>query len=226
MIFSDSKPTSKDYAYRLSKHSQLRSSMRNTRRSISPKQQSQAAEKLLPRILEQEDFNKASNIVFYQAFDGEINPSLVMQAALTQGKRCFLPLIGETRETLAFVEYKSGATLTRNSFGILEPTLYPNDALAPEHMDMIFMPLVAFDLSGTRLGMGKGYYDKKLAFMLGNSREKSLTSGKKPVLIGLAHECQRVEQLERAEWDVPMDKIITDQTIYTISSTDPTTSSS
>ncbi len=80
------------------------------------------------------------------------------------------------------------------------------------------MPLVAFDINGTRLGMGKGYYDKNLAFMLENGAKMSLSSIKKPKLIGLAHECQRVEQLERAEWDVPMDKIITDQATYTTAS--------
>ena len=77
------------------------------------------------------------------------------------------------------------------------------------------MPLVAFDIYGSRLGMGKGYYDRNLAFMLVNDAKMSPSSIKKPKLIGLAHECQRVEQLERAEWDVPLDKVITDQTTYT-----------
>ncbi|MFL2841022.1 MAG: 5-formyltetrahydrofolate cyclo-ligase, partial [Pseudohongiellaceae bacterium] len=186
------------------------------RRSLNSKQQSQAAENLLARILVEDIFNSALNITFYQAFDGEINPSLAMQAAFKQAKRCFLPVISQTKETLTFVEYKSGASLSKNSFGILEPKLYPNDGFAEEHMDLIFIPLVAFDQNGTRLGIGKGYYDKKLAFKLENSDEKSLTSREKPKLIGLAHECQRVEELERAEWDVPMDKIITDQATYTI----------
>ncbi len=80
------------------------------------------------------------------------------------------------------------------------------------------MPLVAFDISGNRLGMGKGYYDKNLAFMLLNDAKMPLSSIKKPKLIGLAHECQRVERLERAEWDVPLDIIITDQATYTTGS--------
>ncbi len=214
MNSSELEPTNKKQAYSVSEHSQLRKVIRQQRRSFSPEQQEQAASKLLLHILEDENFKKASKIAFYQAFDGEINPAPAMQAALDHGKRCFLPVISLDNESLAFVEYTAGSSLEKNHFGILEPKLYPNNALAPEHMDVIFMPLVAFDLSGTRLGMGKGYYDKKLAFMSRNSNEMSLNSTNITKLVGLAHECQRVEQLERAEWDVPLDKIITDQTTY------------
>ena len=215
MNSSDLEPTSKNRSYILSEYSQLRKEIRQQRRSFSPEQQAQAASKLLVHILEEENFKKASKLAFYQAFDGEIDPALAIQAALEHGKRCFLPVISPGNESLAFVEYTEGSSLEKNHFGILEPKLYPNNALAPEHMDVIFMPLVAFDISGTRLGMGKGYYDRNLAFMRGNSSEMSLTSENLPKLVGLAHECQRVENLERAEWDVPLDKIITDQAIYT-----------
>jgi 5-formyltetrahydrofolate cyclo-ligase len=214
--YSDSTNGSK--AYIVSKHSHIRNKIRQQRRSFSPEQQEQAASKLLSHILEEEDFSKAIKIAFYQAFDGEIDPSPAIKAALEYGKRCFLPVISPGNESMAFVEYTLDSSLEKNHFGILEPKLYPNNALSPEHMDVIFMPLVAFDVKGTRLGMGKGYYDKNLAFMLENAAKMSLNSLKTPKLIGLAHECQRVEQLERAEWDVPLDKIITDQTIYTTTS--------
>ncbi len=218
MNSSDLESTSKNRSYIVSEYSQLRKKIRQQRHSFSPEQQEQAASKLLLHILEDENFKKASKIAFYQAFDGEIDPAPAIQAALEHGKRCFLPVISLGNESLAFVEYTVESSLEKNHFGILQPKLYPNNALAPEHMDVIFMPLVAFDLSGSRLGMGKGYYDRNLAFILENSREMSLNSVKIPKLVGLAHECQRVEQLERAEWDVPLDKIITDQATYTATS--------
>lgn len=214
MKSSDPETPSQSNTYSVSKRSQLRRKIRQQRRSFSPEQQNQASSRLLKHILKEDYFKKAGTLAFYQAFDGEINPAPAIQAALDHGKRCFLPVISLDNESLAFVEYTAGSSLEKNHFGILEPKLYPNNALAPEHMDVIFMPLVAFDLSGTRLGMGKGYYDKKLAFMSRNSSEMSLNSTNIPKLVGLAHECQRVEQLERAEWDVPLDKIITDQTTY------------
>ena len=201
----------------VSKYSQLRETLRQSRRSLSAKQQSLAAENLLNRLLTDDDFKNASKIAFYQAFDGEINPELSLYAALKQGKQCYLPIISPANVSLTFVEYQAESILHENTYGILEPELYPNNALSAEHLDLIFMPLVGFDLNGTRLGMGKGYYDRKLAFLLEKSSEMSLNSLKSPKLIGLAHESQRVEQLERAEWDVPLDKIITDQLTYSFS---------
>ncbi len=201
----------------MSKHSHLRKSLRLKRQSLTAGQQNQAAEALHQHILDDPDFSAATSLAFYQAFDGEIDPSRALQSAISMGKRCFLPVISPDSKNLTFVEYTSDSGLQKNRFGILEPNLYPNNALAAEHMDLLFLPLVGFDRHGTRLGMGAGYYDKHLAFMLQKSSEMTPTSRKLPKLVGLAHECQRVRELERADWDVPMDKIITDQAIYTIS---------
>ncbi len=102
--------------------------------------------------------------------------------------------------------------LQPNHYGIPEPSS-GLQGITPAQLDIIFVPLLAFDSLGTRLGMGKGYYDRALAeFRSGK------TANEKPLLIGLAHECQRVERLERAIWDVPLDRIITDQTVYLVHS--------
>tara|TARA_R110000772_G_scaffold63319_8_gene141935 strand:+ start:300 stop:947 length:648 start_codon:yes stop_codon:yes gene_type:complete len=207
--------SSKKKLKRDSEHSQIRKNIRTLRNSFSSEEQAIAAEALVSRILIDPDFQNAEKLAFYQAFDGEINPSLALQTALKLGKRCFLPLINKTDSSMLFVEFNSQSSLKQNHYGILEPELYPDRTLASEYLDTIFMPLVAFDDKGTRLGMGLGYYDRNLAFLRGNaakSRQKS------PKLIGLAYECQRVDELERAEWDIPLDKIITDQTTYLINS--------
>lgn len=210
--------SNKSNTYSVSKRSQIRKKMRQQRLTFSPEQQEQAASRLLGHILKEIYFREASNLAFYQAFDGEIDPAPAVQAALALGKRCFLPVLNPKDTSLVFVEYTIDSSLEKNHFGILEPIQYPNNALAPEHMDLIFMPLVAFDISGNRLGMGKGYYDRSLAFILKNVAKVPPSSKKIPKLIGLAHECQRVDHLERADWDVPLDKIITDQTSYTATS--------
>ena len=64
-------------------------------------------------------------------------------------------------------------------------------------MKLVFMPLVGFDILGGRLGMGGGYYDKTFA-----TRES--------LLVGLAHDCQKVDSLPIESWDVPLDAIATD----------------
>ena len=72
------------------------------------------------------------------------------------------------------------------------------------------MPLVAFDEGGNRLGMGGGFYDASLA-----SRSHRAQWGR-PVLIGLAHEFQKVDALNVDSWDVPLDGILTDKTFRPI----------
>ena len=72
----------------------------------------------------------------------------------------------------------------------------------PTHeLDVILMPLVGFDNDGNRLGMGGGYYDRTLAY--------TRHAIKKPVLIGVAHDLQRVDRLPYASWDIPLNAIVT-----------------
>ncbi|MNF01079.1 5-formyltetrahydrofolate cyclo-ligase family protein [compost metagenome] len=56
--------------------------------------------------------------------------------------------------------------------------------------------------------MGGGFYDRSLAYQ---SRRKAW---KKPVLLGLAHECQKVERLAQASWDVPLHGTVSDKGWY------------
>lgn len=108
---------------------------------------------------------------------------------------------------ILFVQYKRGDSLICNRFGILEPKPLRHRVVASRSLNMVLMPLVAFDARGNRLGMGKGYYDKSFAFLRKSTR-------KTPKLVGLAHECQRVEELQVASWDVPLEKIVSSMKIY------------
>jgi 5-formyltetrahydrofolate cyclo-ligase len=65
-------------------------------------------------------------------------------------------------------------------------------------LDIIFLPLVGWDRSGGRLGMGGGFYDRTLAKLSG------------PVLVGLSHAEQEVAEVPREEWDVPLQFVVTD----------------
>ena len=89
--------------------------------------------------------------------------------------------------------------MKENRFGIKEPI--DGSPSSAQTLDLILIPLVGFDQRGNRLGMGGGFYDRTLAF--------KLKTPQRPNLIGLAHECQRVEHLETDPWDIPMTGILT-----------------
>jgi len=113
-----------------------------------------------------------------------------------------LPILDD--KSLKFA--KIGKNFRKNRFGIKEPI--STDIISAEQLDIIFMPLVGFDSNKNRIGMGSGFYDRTLSF------KKQQQNFKNPKLIGLAFDCQQVEQLEVQEWDVPLDVIITPSKIY------------
>ncbi|MGB0723676.1 MAG: 5-formyltetrahydrofolate cyclo-ligase, partial [Gammaproteobacteria bacterium] len=61
--------------------------------------------------------------------------------------------------------------------------------------------------SGNRLGMGGGYYDRALA-------RATRRPGRRPLLIGIGHDFQRVDSLPANPWDIPLDAVITETTLY------------
>jgi 5-formyltetrahydrofolate cyclo-ligase len=125
------------------------------------------------------------------------------------GKQVYLPILaGNPQEHLVFAPYRSDTKLKPNRFGIPEPQIGNEELLTPQYLDLVLTPLVAFDASGTRLGMGGGFYDRTFAF-LNHPGHFS-----KPRLFGLAYELQRVDHLPRQPWDVPLQGIITERAFY------------
>ena len=186
----------------------LRKQMRELRRNIPPEDQTQAAQSAAKTAINQSAFPLGDSIALYMAADGELDTHFLLEALLEQGKNCYLPVLVEETTTLLFRQFLPGKPMSRNFFGLLEPA--PESPLiAPQDLSCVFMPLVAFDDQGNRLGMGKGYYDRTFAFL----NNKTPTG---PELIGLAHECQRVESLEAAHWDVPLGGIITGHEFYQV----------
>jgi len=182
--------------------------MRQLRRSLTLLQQREAAVELYRRVVTSKAFRFSRRIAFTIARDGEISPHLLLAEALRRGKRCYLPVmnrLGRNRLSFRRVGAHLPALSARNRFNIPEPVHAP--ACKPRALSLVLFPLVAFDVSCNRLGMGKGFYDHSFAFLRGSMRNR-------PLLVGLAHECQRVETLDVAPWDLPLQAIVTDQAWY------------
>ena len=185
---------------------QLRRQMRTRRRALSPRQQQRAAESLLRLLKRQPLFVRSRRIAFYLANDGEISPHLLLEYALKMGKRCYLPVLQPGAENrLWFARYRADSTLYVNRFGISEPLPETASLLRAPQLDLVLMPLVAFDRQGGRLGMGGGFYDRTFAF-----KSHGGAGAHKPYLMGLAHSCQEVDALELAYWDIPLHGVATE----------------
>lgn len=184
----------------------LRAELRRRRRALTPLQQRRAARALHARVVQSPLFRFSRRIAFTLARDGEIDPMPLLQTALRRGKACYLPVMNRLgTDRLSFRRWLPGQKLVKGAWGIPEPRLAR--ACAPRFLSLVLLPLVGFDAGGNRLGMGKGFYDRSLAF-------KRHTQAQRPALLGLAHDCQRVEKLEVASWDVPLVGIVTDRCWY------------
>lgn len=189
---------------------QLRAQLRQQRRNLSPRQQRRAAYSLKRRLGCQPLFARAKRIGFYLASDGEISAQPLIELALSLGKQCFLPVLHPVRHNrLWFARYRPGSQLIKNSYGIEEPNIRLEPRVLASSLDLVLLPLVGFDPQGGRLGMGGGYYDRTFAFKL-NAKVKR----RNPLLVGLAHELQKRDQLKLADWDIPLAAVATDQQVY------------
>jgi len=186
----------------------LRKALRSKRRALTPDSQARAAQAVADRVLAADFMPLGGHIALFMSADGEIDTAPLLEGLLALGKACYLPVLAQDTVTLQFRRYRPDRPLVTNFLGLQEPD-HDADSIAPEGLNTVFMPLVGFDLAGNRLGMGKGYYDRTFAFV---SADRSTG----PALIGLAHECQRVEHLEAADWDVPLGGILTGDAFYRI----------
>ena len=183
--------------------------MRKRRRAVTPCQQQYAARKLAVNLGRNPDVRRSHRIACYLAHDGEISLEYFIQYARRTGKKLYLPILDRLYQTrLWFAPFVASTSMSRNCFGIREPAHSARHRLMAKDLDLILMPLVSFDTLGNRLGMGGGYYDKTLSFLV--RREYWV----RPKLIGVAYEFQKSDRLPARPWDVRLHEVVTDHTSY------------
>jgi 5-formyltetrahydrofolate cyclo-ligase len=186
----------------------LRKKLRQQRRSLSAAEQQEKASRVYQQIVTRSFFNRSRRVALYFASDDELDPLAVLLRALEMGKRVYLPVLSAHRpDKVSFAPFRSGDALLPNRWGILEPDQLIRRLVKPQSLDLVFVPLVGFDASCNRLGMGKGFYDRSFAY-------RQRLGFRRPRLVGLAYENQKMDQIPVSEWDVPLDAVITEAGIY------------
>lgn len=139
----------------------------------------------------------------FKSFSGELDTQPSIKALWQLGVTTVLPVVDPERSGhLLFLPYHTHSPMTINRYGIEEPKLERSAAVPLTDIDWLFMPLVGFDDSGNRLGMGGGYYDRTLA-QWRNGEVSQLTP------IGLAFDEQRLANIPTEDWDVAIPQVIT-----------------
>jgi 5-formyltetrahydrofolate cyclo-ligase len=189
--------------------SNLRQKLRARRRALSADEQRQAARRLAVNLIGTRLFLASRRVACYLPNDGEIDSALVIKHIRRLRKILYLPVLSRlSHDRLWFAEAGPKTKLVPNRFGILEPVVKSRDLVRAQELDLILMPLVGFDDKGNRLGMGGGFYDRSLEFL------RHRNHWRKPHLLGIAYDFQRVNGLVADPWDIPLQGVITDQAVY------------
>ncbi|HVF15543.1 MAG TPA: 5-formyltetrahydrofolate cyclo-ligase [Steroidobacteraceae bacterium] len=192
-----------------SSRSDLRRQMRARRRLVTVDERKIAARRFAIAADRSHLLRPSLRIAVYQPYGHEADIAPLTRRAWDRGCIVHAPVITDrNRFIMRFVPYEPNARLQTNSFGIPEPANTSREWISPLHLDLIFMPLVAFDSRGWRLGSGAGFYDRSLSYLRFERRWR------RPKLIGVAYEHQLIDELVPGEWDVPMDAVITEARIH------------
>lgn len=184
----------------------LRRQLKAARNALRPAERHLAARAAMRIALRQGLLLQAKRVAFYLPQGGEFDVQPLLDQALSMRRACYLPMLPRRGRVMRFGRVKRHARMRPNRFGIPEPV--DARALRARQLDLVLLPLVGFDAQGYRLGMGGGYYDATLAYM--QHRRK----WRKPRLVGIAYECQRVDALPHEPWDMPLDAVVTERQLY------------
>lgn len=183
----------------------IRQHVRHLRRALTDEQQENAADLLAEHAINLAPITEAQNVALFLSVDGELNTRPLIAKLWQQRKQVYLPVLHPfSPGNLLFMRYTPETSLTLNKLRIPEPPLDIRHLITLDQIDVMMVPLVAFDRQGQRLGMGGGFYDRTLQ----NWKQHGFLP------VGLAHDCQLVDALPVAEWDVPLPAVLTPSKLW------------
>ena len=175
---------------------ELRAQIRQRNREmLAAENRERWSQSIIERIRRLDIFADAKRIGLYHAWPDEPDLARLVREYV-QTKQLFIPRV--EGDDIAFYAYTGEADLeAEGAYGIAEPTADAATAILPSSLDLLLVPGVAFDRKGSRMGRGKGYYDRFLP----------ATQAR---LIGVTFSYRLLEELPTDPWDRPMDGVITE----------------
>lgn len=186
----------------VSTRAELRQHFKQQRRSIGTAVRAQATlainQHLIAYFEQAERWPAGATVAAYMATKDEVDLHTWLAAHIAAGGSASLPRI-QSSNAMTFHRYLPTTGLEPNQYGISEPTI-TSPRVADADIDVVLVPLLAFDEAGTRLGMGGGYYDRYLPRLRNDAN-----------IIGIAFACQQSPApLPKADWDIPLHAVVTE----------------
>ncbi len=172
----------------------LRADMKRKRDGINQEARKRWSDEVCRSLQEQPAFRRAETVCFYYPLGSEVNLLPLAQKALASGKQVAFPRVEGSE--MALYRVLSLEEFAQGAFQVMEPV---SSALVCEPEMLVFVPGLAFDEQGSRMGYGKGYYDRYFA--------------RNPYChkIGVCYEMQLVSEVPCEDRDIRMDAVVTEQ---------------
>ncbi len=183
---------------------EIRKRILGIRTGLSDEEVTSKSESIVQKVIKTPEYREADNILLYADYCREVMTRGIFEDALLHREKIYFPRVDKLTNTMDFFQVISIRQLDRGYKDILEPRedVRTRYKFLPREDTLAILPGVAFDTSGYRIGYGKGFYDRFLA-----SRRQLST-------MALAYSCQIIDEIPRDEHDIKMDKIVTEEIIY------------
>lgn len=179
----------------------LRKSVRSQRSGLSSERRKTLDATINAHLLEYAKRTGPGTIAAYAAFDGEPDLEPALRELDAGGMRLALPVVLDEpgRAVIGFRQWLPQSAMRLNRYGIPEPVGTPDMRL--EEIGLVLVPLVAWDPSGGRLGMGASFYDRLF---------EPYAALSTPRRMGVGYQLQKREQLPLDPWDVRLHGMLTE----------------
>ena len=182
---------------------ELRRFMREKRSLQDPRAMQMKNQRIAERFTAIPEFDDVSSIALYASLPDESQTYAIASHFLNMGKSVSFPCIEEKEIVFRQVKDPEEDLRVLGPFGIREPDKDRCPVMPMDQIDLFVIPGVAFDIFGSRIGFGGGYYDRALV----QKRSDAL-------VVALAFEFQVVHAIQAEEHDYPVDMIVTDAAVY------------
>jgi 5-formyltetrahydrofolate cyclo-ligase len=183
------------------KKKNLRAQYRSNTEKLTAQEKIEKSDAIWKHCITTPEYQNAKTVMIYVSIGDEVATRTRIVEMLYEGKRVIIPFYKALTNELGIAEIKDfEKDLADGAFGIPEPVEILRNNFFKSDLQLILCPAVAFDIYGSRLGRGKGFYDMFLKEIKGRVS-----------IFGFGYDCQIYQQNLPFDYhDVTMDQIITE----------------
>jgi 5-formyltetrahydrofolate cyclo-ligase len=176
----------------------IRTELLSKRNALDEEFIAKSSLEIFQRVQDFDLYRRSKTVLFYLSCGSEVRTTKMIEAALEAGKRVVVPAIADIKNSnMVAVEISKISDASTRVLGIRQPEVNKFKIVLQGEIDLAFIPAIAFDTKGFRLGYGKGFFDRWLKGILANRT------------VGLSYDFCVIDQIPKESFDVPVSVIIT-----------------